>query len=274
MSTQSSSTKISSAEFLEMHHPVDTLQWRLPIVPRTTGGRGSLFGGVGLAAGVIALQQATGKPIVWATGQYLSITQQPATLDLEVLLPAVGRNVTQGRVVGHLGDREIITVLGACGARPNVAQGNWMVFPKAPAPDECERVVRDDQGDSLHQHVDVRVARGMFGFSGTGVPSGDGNNQLWARMPNVEHDAGALAIIADFMPSALGNALGKVTHCTSIDNTIRFANHSTSEWILCDNYIEFVGNGFANGTVHMWSETGVLLATASQSMIVRLADAG
>ncbi|MDB9918450.1 hypothetical protein OAD22_11870, partial [Pseudomonadales bacterium] len=78
-------TKISCAEFLEMRHPVDTLQWRLPVVERTTGGRGSLFGGVGLAAGVVALEQATGKPIIWATGQYLSITQQPAVVDLEVL---------------------------------------------------------------------------------------------------------------------------------------------------------------------------------------------
>jgi len=261
--------KISCAEFLEMSHPVETLQWRLPIVPKTTGGRGSLFGGVGLAAGVIALQQATDKPIIWATGQYLSITQQPAVLDLEVLLPAVGRNVTQGRVVGHLDDKEIITILGACGARPNVAQGMWQTMPDAPAPDDCEPVAHDPETNSLHLHVDVRVARGMYGFSGTGTPSGDDRSMLWVRMPEVEHDAGALAIIADYMPSALGNALGNVTSCTSIDNTIRFANMVPSEWILCDNRIEFIGNGFGYGSVNMWSQTGEMLATASQSMIVR-----
>jgi acyl-CoA thioesterase len=264
--------KISSAEFLEMSHPVDTLQWQLPVVARTTGGRGSLFGGVGLAAGVVALQQATGKPIIWATGQYLSITQQPAVLDLEVLLPAIGRNVTQGRVVGHLGDKEIITILGACGARPSVAKGLWQTMPNAPSPEDCEPVARAHENDSLHQHVDVRVARGMFGFSGTGTPSGDDRNMLWARMPGVEHDAGALAIIADYKPSALGNALGRVTHCTSIDNTIRFANLGPSEWILCDNRIEFIGHGFGYGSVNMWSQTGELLATASQSMIVREPD--
>ena len=265
-------SKISSAAFLEMSHPVGTLQWRLPVVAKTTGGRGSLFGGAGLAAGGVALEQATGKAIIWATGQYLSITQQPAVLDLEVMLPAVGRNVTQGRVVGHLGDKEIITILGACGDRPNVAQGLWQTMPNAPHPDDCEPVHRHHDGDSLHQHVDVRVARGMFGFSGTGTPSGDDQNLLWARMPEVHHDAGALAIIADYMPSALGNALGRVTHCTSIDNTIRFANHGPSEWVLCDNRIEFVGNGFGYGRVNMWSEQGQLLATASQSMIVRLAE--
>jgi len=109
----------------------------------------------------------------------------------------------------------------------------------------------------------------MFGFSGDGVPSGDDRSMLWARMPGVQHDAGALAIIADYMPSALGNALGRVVHCTSIDNTIRFASLAASEWILCDNRIEYIGNGFGYGTVNMWSETGELLATASQSMILR-----
>ncbi|MFT4631742.1 MAG: acyl-CoA thioesterase-2 [Candidatus Pseudothioglobus sp.] len=275
MSSQSNNApagKISSAEFLEMSHPVDTHQWRLPVVAKTTGGRGSLFGGVGLAAGVVALQQATGKPIIWATGQYLSITQQPAVLDLEVLLPSIGRNVTQGRVVGHLGDKEIITILGACGERPNVAQGLWQTMPDAPAPDDCEPVGSTHNVDSLHQHVDVRVARGMFGFSGTGTPSGDDRSMLWARMPEVHHDAGALAIIADYMPSALGNALGHVTSCTSLDNTIRFANLGPSEWILCDNRIEFIGNGFGYGRVNMWSQTGQLLATASQSMIVRVPE--
>jgi acyl-CoA thioesterase II len=272
VTASSASTKITCAEFLEMRHPVDTLQWRLPVVPKTTGGRGSLFGGVGLAAGVVALEQATGKPIIWATGQYLSSTQQPAMVELEVLLPAVGRNVTQGRVVGHLDNKEIITILGACGSRPDAVKRLWQQMPEVPPPSECEPLGDRHETDSLHQHVEIRMARGMFGFSGTGTPSGDACSRLWARMPEVKHDAGALAIIADYMPSALGNAMGRITHCTSIDNTIRFADLTDSEWVLCDNHIEYIGNGFGYGTVNMWSDTGRLLATASQSMIVRIAN--
>ncbi len=265
-------SKVSSADFLEMSHPVATMKWQLPVVPKTTGGRGSLFGGAGLAAGIVALEQATEKPIVWATGQYLSITQQPVTLDIEVLLPAKGRNVTQGRAVGHRGEQEVITVLGACGQRPNVAEGNWYKMPSAPKPEDCDVLERHHDGDTIHEHVDIRIARGMFGFSGAGEPSGDNQSLLWARMPGVEHDAGALAIVADYMPSALGNALGKVMSCTSLDNTIRIANHVPSEWMLCENLIEHVGDGFGYGRVNMWSESGILLATASQSLIVRLPD--
>ena len=252
-----------------MGHPIATMKWQLPVVPKTTGGMGSLFGGVGLAAGIVALEQATEKPAVWASGQYLAITQQPTTLDLEVTLPAVGRNVVQGRVVGHLDDREIITILGACGERPNEAEGLWYTMPEATAPDQSLRLEGHHDQPSLHDHVEVRIAHGMYGFSGAGTASGDNRTLLWVRMPEVEHDAGALAIIADYMPSALGNALNRLMGCTSIDNTIRFANRVPSEWILCDNRIDFVGNGFGHGHVNMWSDTGTLLATASQSMIVR-----
>jgi hypothetical protein len=56
-------SKVSSTDFLEKSHPVATLKWQLPVVPKTTGGRGSLFGGAGLAAGIVALEQATEKPI-------------------------------------------------------------------------------------------------------------------------------------------------------------------------------------------------------------------
>jgi acyl-CoA thioesterase-2 len=279
----------SSAEFLALTHPVDTNRWALAVDTSMTGGRGSLFGGVGLAAGVVALEAATGKPVIWATGQYLSITQQPVTIDLEVQLPAVGRNVTQGRVVGRVGEREIITIIGAVGDRPEQAAGCWVECPDAPRPDDCPPVERDgdakdEAGNTIHQHVELRLAGGCFGFSMFGTPRPDGRSLLWARMRDIEHDSAALGIIADYMPSVLGSALGRLAYCTSLDNTIRFANRrptastagrtrdGTNEWVLVDNRMEFVGNGFGHGTVHLWSEGGVLLATGSQSVIVRMPE--
>lgn len=262
----------STLEFLGFKPGRHPDQWEFPITPKVTGGRGSLFGGVGLAAGIVALEAASGKPVVWATGQYLAITQQPVTLDLDVHLPAVGRKVTQGRVLGHIGEQEIITVIGAAGERPSNAEGSWVKFPEALPPDECPVIERDHDGATLHDHVELRLARGAFGFNGFGSPTADGRSLLWARMRDVAHDSGALAIIADFMPSVLGNALGTIAYCTSLDNTIRFGQPEPSDWILCDNHMEYVGNGFGYGTMHLWSQAGTLLATASQSMIVRVPD--
>ena len=51
-------TKISCADYLEMSHPVASMQWKLPVNEKTSGGGGSLFGGAGLAAGIVALEQA------------------------------------------------------------------------------------------------------------------------------------------------------------------------------------------------------------------------
>jgi acyl-CoA thioesterase len=281
MTSTAPNRRRSSAEFLALTHPVDTNRWALAVDTSMTGGRGSLFGGVGLAAGVVALEAASGKPVIWATGQYLSITQQPVTIDLEVQLPAIGRNVTQGRVVGRVGEREIITIIGAVGERPEQAAGCWVECPDAPRPKDCPPVERggdasEEEGNTIHQHVELRLASGCFGFSMFGTPRPDGRSLLWARMRDIEHDSAALGIIADYMPSVLGSALGRLAYCTSLDNTIRFAHRRPtdhmSEWVLVDNRMEFVGNGFGHGTVHLWSEDGVLLATGSQSVIVRMPE--
>ena len=42
-----------------------------------------------------------------------------------------------------------------------------------------------------------------------------------------------------------------------------------TEWVLLDVRIHAVRNGFGHGDVHLWADDGTLLATASQSTIVR-----
>lgn len=248
--------------------------WRLPLAPRYTGGRGSLFGGVGLAAGIDAMARATDKPVIWATGHYLSLTQPGEVIDLDVQLPAVGRSVTQGRVVGHVGEREVITVIGALGAKPHhPVGGTWVDHPRdVPPPEACDLIERPaDEGDSLGRHTEIRLARGMFGFSGKGTPNSEsGRSLLWVRMKDIDQDAGALAVIADYGPSVLGNALGRTMYCTSLDNTIRYGTLVDTDWVLCDNRMEYVGDGFGYATIHLWSQDRTLLATASQSMVVRI----
>ena len=64
-------------------------------------------------------------------------------------------------------------------------------------------------------------------------------------------------------------AFSQFTHA---NNTIRYANLADSEWVLCENHMDFVGDGFGYGSVNMWNEQGVLLATASQTVIVRLPE--
>ena len=55
----------------------------------------------------------------------------------------------------------------------------------------------------------------------------------------------------------------------SLDNTLRIGRLVPTEWVLLDIRIHMVERGFGHGLVHMFAEDGTLMATASQSCIVR-----
>ena len=120
---------MSTAEFLGMVDHGDG-QWAVPITDRAVGGgRGSLFGGIGLAVGVAAMEIETGQPAVWATAQYIATMYNPSEMRLNVTKPAVGRTVTQCRVYGTFEGDDVVTVLGATGQRPEQLRGVWEQYP-------------------------------------------------------------------------------------------------------------------------------------------------
>ena len=82
-------------------------------------------------------------------------------------------------------------------------------------------------------------------------------------------DASALAVLGDFVPMAISHALGVRGGGNSIDNTLRVVKLVPTEWVLLDIRVHAVERGFGHGLVHMFAEDGTLLATASQSVIIR-----
>jgi acyl-CoA thioesterase len=84
--------------------------------------------------------------------------------------------------------------------------------------------------------------------------------------------AGLLGILGDWVPFGIGQALGQRAGGNSLDNTLRLVRLVPTEWVLLDVRIHGIANGFGHGLVHLWSEDGTLLATASQSVIVRYWD--
>ena len=85
-------------------------------------------------------------------------------------------------------------------------------------------------------------------------------------------DAAALAVLGDFVPMGVGQALGIRGGGNSLDNTLRVVRLVPTEWVLLDIRVHAVERGFGHGLVHMFAEDGTLLATASQSCIVRFWD--
>lgn len=265
---------MDAREFLGLRATHNPHRWVLPVERKLTVREGFLFGGCGLAAAVTALEETTGRPLVWATAQYLSYARRPAVLDLDVIVPVAGRNVTQARAVGQVGDQEIFTVNAALGSRQLDITGQWARMPDMPRPEECPVPPKLPNSEgTIHDQVEVRVAVGRYGRQRDGTPSADGRSALWVRLPReLDRSAAGLAIVADWVPSGIGQALGRWAGGNSLDNTIRILDLVPTDWVLADIQVHGIAKGFGHGRVHLWSEDGCLMATGSQSLIVRLHD--
>src|SRR5579875_1787238 len=102
--------------FLGMRsHDDANRHWELDVLPGLSTPGDFLFGGCGLADGIVAMEVASGRSTVWATAQYRSFAPTGSKLDLEVTLSAIGKRTTQARAIGHVGDNEILTVTSSLG---------------------------------------------------------------------------------------------------------------------------------------------------------------
>jgi acyl-CoA thioesterase II len=145
--------------------------------------------------------------------------------------------------------------------------------PDVPGPDECaSRSFPDDAEDSIMRRLDVRLASARDWDDVDGGPMPGGRSTLWARTRDgVDLASGAgLAILGDYVPFGIRQALGRPGGGNSLDNTLRVYRLAPTEWVMLDIRIHGVAHGIGHGVVHLWSDDGTLLATASQSAIVRI----
>lgn len=258
-------------------------QFLLDVTPQLCVGHPDnlfMFGGVGMAAGLAAIEAVTGRPTVWAAAQYLSYARPDQRLTLDVQVPVSGKYNSQARVVVRGGDGEVLTVNAALGSRPDAPEAQWAQLPDVPPPEACPVMDYDwvRRPDDLNASFEKRIAAGRFGAARVeGSRSADGIARMWVRPhdPALPIDRIVLAVMADFLPSGVGNALGTAAGGNSLDNTIRFAREIPNsgvptEWVLADLRIHAVSQGFAHGRMHLFARNGDLLATASQSMILRM----
>lgn len=242
----------------------------LPIARGVTSGRNALFGGAGLAAAITAMEGTSGRPLVWATAQYLSFAESGGILDLDVTLAVVGHNTTQARAVGHVGGTEIITVNAALGSRSIEATTEFVEAPDVNEPDQSPPRISQHTPSGIGTRMEQRWAL-PAGTSGDGPTLlAPGRVALWMRIPDLTDTCAAtLAVIGDFVPMALSVTVGQRLSSSSIDNTLRVVQLEPSEWFLLDIQTVGVRNGFGHGHVNIFSERRTLLAVASQSVIVR-----
>lgn len=268
-----------STQFFDLQATHNPHRWYLPLTDAVCVGPPSnmfMYGGIGLASAIAAMERTCERPVVWATAQYLSYARPGSVVDLDVWVPVAGKYNTQARVIGHVGDQEIFTVNAALGARPNPVSHQWVEPPAdMPPPEACERsTLWGDQGQNLNARLEVRMAKGLYGAGPRdGTLSPDGRMVMWMRtVEDVPVDASLLAVFADYVPSGVGAALGRAGGGNSLDNTLRIVRVVPTEWVLADIHIQGVHGGFAHGDMRLFAQTGELMAVASQSVIARFMD--
>ncbi len=258
--------------FLGLEPSHNPYRWTLPVAPELCTWGGFLFGGAGLGAAISALEGTSGRSLVWATGQYLSYAKPGEVMDVDVTLAVEGHRITQARAVGHVGNREILTVNAALGDRDGLPAGQFETMPDVGPPDAYRerRHVVERTGASINESLDQRIVKGRDPDD-RGGEQGDGQTIAWARIPSLIDgvDAAALAVLGDFVPMGVGEALGIKGGGNSLDNTVRVLRLVPTEWVLLDIRVHGAERGFGHGLVHMYAEDGTLMATASQSCIVR-----
>jgi acyl-CoA thioesterase len=259
--------------FIGLQPTADPLHWTLELNDRITTPMMFMNGGSGFAACMTALEQATTRPIVWASCHFESFVFAPARLDLRVDVRKVGGVTTHGRATLSHGDETILTVSAALGRRETGLAGTWLVRSDVPPPDACPVIDLTNQGvadRSIADHVDMRRARGRMLDQLDGTP-GDGHSALWVHMDTMSGPitVGELAIAADFMPFDIGQPTGVHATGSSIDNTLRMAELVPTDWVLVDIHMQSMSQSMMHVTAGLWAEDGTLLALASQTMFSR-----
>ena len=263
---------MDSRAFLGLQQTHNPYRWHLPVDLRLCTGGNFLYGGSALGAAISAMEGTTGRNVIWTTAQYLSYARPGEVMDIDVIVPVEGNAITQARVVGHVGEREIITVNAALGDRNFEHSGQFVTAPEAGRPEEYENWRhRHISEGTIHDFMEERVVKARTDEELDGTP-GDGQTVMWARLPQVIEgvDAATLGVLGDFVPRGVGQALGIRGGGNSLDNTLRVMNLVPTTWVLLDIRVQGVARGFGHGLVHMFAEDGTLMATASQSCIVRM----
>ena len=113
----------------------------------------------------------------------------------------------------------------------------------------------------------MRIAEDPRGVS-------DGTMRFWIRTPD-SHGVTSLfvVLVADYIPEATHFNIGRRAGAISLDNVVRIVCLEPTEWMLCETQLLGIQSGLVHGRMHLFAQSGTLMAVAGQSAVVRLFDA-
>jgi acyl-CoA thioesterase II len=262
---------MSAAQILSLINPVPTGvegRWRIAAHRNLCLGPPDgkhLSGGSALASVVALLELETQRPLIQASAQFLASPAADSIFEMALTRLQSGRSISQAAASIIIDGKEAAIITASLGSRPSVGDFAWATAPEVPKPEYCPPVpfVRIDQGD-LHSHLDIRLA-------GDPRPNPAGHAIFWIGYDGEGPvPAAFLTMIADYLPEAIHMNIGRRAGAVSLDNVIRVFKRPATSWLLCDSKLDAINDGLFHGKMAIYVQDGTLLATASQSGVVRL----
>jgi len=232
--------------------------------------RGSFYGGAGLAIACAMMELVTERTARWSTVQFVSGAAPGDHLTFRAEIVAPGHRTSQVRVTAHTAGREVFTAVGATGATSRRVSATFASMPTVDPVEECVRADWPSPSTRAETHfgtTEVRETVVHGGTEGGTAPS----MALWARVEGRPAWTPALlGYVADVVPMSIHRAIGTRTPGgMSLDNSLRVGQPADTEWVLLALHPEAAHEGYAHGTVHLWSPGGTLMATASQTFALK-----
>ncbi len=266
----------TDADFLGLTQ-IDDHRFGFSVINHLSRLDGYLYGGTAIAVSMAAAQVVTQRPTVWMTTQFVATAPpgEELTVTVEVLAPGKRTNQVSVRGTDPSG-QTMFASLGATGHPRDGLTGEFENRPEVTPPEESPQWMGPLASRAELVGVEPRPLPADTGFAAAiefrdpeilrHPDSGPGRMCLWVRRRDSVPITPAVAgFIADMVPLSLSHAAGVVAGGTSLDNTIRVGSFDETEWVLLDLRPHLAAGDYGHGVAHIWSESGHLLATASQS---------
>jgi acyl-CoA thioesterase len=160
--------------------------------------------------------------------------------------------------------------------RPGFESGQqWAEMPKVAPPESCLPYVATHLGVAPRSHARFALVERLHALPVDPQEAAQPNRvALWTRIRDqISTTPAMLGWLADMVGLAIAKATpGRYSGATSLDNTLRISGRTYGEWVLVDLHGESVHAGYGHGRAALWSADGQLLATASQTAVMRPAN--
>jgi|HubBroStandDraft_1064217.scaffolds.fasta_scaffold127744_2 acyl-CoA thioesterase len=233
---------------------------------------GSLYGGTAIAASVVAMEAATGRPALWITTQFVASARVGEVVEVTTEVLARGRRIAQVQVSGRVGGRVVFVSLGSTAhPRDGGLEGQYQAMPRVAPPEESGSMPfgppRTLGAPGFTMRVEYRWTE-LLGDQGPTAPT-----VVWARLTDGRPLTPAgVAFLADMVPAAVIRAAGAAAGgtgpggATSLDNSMRFGTVAPEEeWILLEMWGHMATGGSGHGSVLVWTPGGALIAAGGQT---------